>query len=67
MDIRYVYSDSMSVQGKSNEIYKRYGKEWNIREQGNGNGNWLLTKKATYLLMEKAIVILYSSITENLA
>ena len=24
-------------QGKKDEIYKRYGKDWNIREQGGGN------------------------------
>ena len=38
MQIRYVESESMSVQGKRDEVYKRYGKEWNIREQGGGNG-----------------------------
>lgn len=73
MDIRYVYSDSMSVQGKSNEIYKRYGKEWNIREQGNGNGNWLLTKKSDILVDGKSyrnFVLQYyrkSSLTKKLA
>ena len=40
MQIRYVESESMSVQGKRDEVYRRYGKEWNIREQGGGNGNW---------------------------
>ena len=33
MQIRYVESESMSVQGKRDEVYRRYGKEWNIREQ----------------------------------
>lgn len=50
MQIEYVESDSMSVQGKSNDVYRRYGKEWNIREQGRGNGNWLLTKKSDILV-----------------
>ena len=44
MQIVYIPSESMSVQGKKDEIYKRYGKDWNIREQGGGNGNWLLTR-----------------------
>ena len=46
MQIVYIPSESMSVQGKKDEIYKRYGKDWNIREQGGGNGNWLLTRKS---------------------
>ena len=46
MQIVYIPSESMSVQGKKDEIYKRYGKDWNIREQGGGNGNWLLTGKS---------------------
>ena len=50
MQIRYVESESMSVQGKRDEVYRRYGKEWNIREQGGGNGNWLLTKKSDVLV-----------------
>ena len=31
MQIVYIPSESMSVQGKKDEIYKRYGKDWNIR------------------------------------
>lgn len=50
MQIRYVESESMSVQGKRDEVYRRYGKEWNIREQGGGNGNWLLTQKSDVLV-----------------
>lgn len=50
MSVEYVPSESMTVQGKSNDIYKRYGKEWNIREHGGGNGNWLLTKKSDVLV-----------------
>ena len=50
MQIEYVKSESMVVQGKRNEVYKRYGKEWDIREQGRGNGNWLLTKKSDVLV-----------------
>lgn len=50
MQVVYVPSESMSVQGKFREIYRRYGSEWNIREKGNGYGNWLLTKKSDVLV-----------------
>ena len=50
MQIKYVESESRSVQGKKADIYSRYGKEWNIREKGEGNGNWLLTKKSDVLV-----------------
>lgn len=49
MQITYIKSETMSVQGKKDDIYKRYGGEWNIREQGGGNGNWLLTKRSDVL------------------
>ena len=51
MQIVYIPSESMSVQGKKDEIYKRY---WNIREQGGGNGNWLLTRKSDVLVDGKS-------------
>lgn len=54
MQISYVASDSMAVQGKRDEIYRRYSKEWNISEQGSGNGNWLLTKKSDVLVDGKS-------------
>ena len=54
MQIVYIPSESMSVQGKKDEIYKRYGKDWNIREQGGGNGNWLLTRKSDVLVDGKS-------------
>ena len=44
----YIGSQSMKVQGKANDIYKRYGKEWNIKDLR--NGNWLLTKKSDVLV-----------------
>ncbi len=72
MQIDYVPSKSMSVQGKRDEIYKRYGKEWNIKEQGKGNGNWLLTKKSDVLVDGKSyrsfVLEHYgkSKLTENL-
>ena len=44
MSITYVDSQSITRQGKASEIYKKYGKEWNIKPLGGGNGNWLLTK-----------------------
>lgn len=50
MNIVYIESQSMTVQGKASEIYKKYGKEWNIREEGKGNGNWLLTKPSDVLV-----------------
>lgn len=46
MNIFFVKSQSMTVQGKANEVYKKYGREWSIKEQGGGNGNWLLTKNS---------------------
>lgn len=50
MNIKYFESESMSVQGKRGDVYRKYGEEWNIREQGGGNGNWLLTKKSDILV-----------------
>ena len=46
MEIRYIESKSRSVQGKEREVYDKYGKDWNIKEKGGGNGNWLLTKQS---------------------
>ena len=45
MQIVYIPSESMSVQGKKDEIY---------REQGGGNGNWLLTRKSDVLVDGKS-------------
>ena len=50
MDIRYIPSQEKRVQGKREEIYKKYGKDWDIRELGGGNGNWLLSKKSDVLV-----------------
>jgi hypothetical protein len=50
MEVVYRPSESMSVQGKQDEIYKKYATEWSIKEQGKGNGNWLLTKKSDVLV-----------------
>ena len=44
----YIESQSMKVQGKWEDIKKRYGKEWNIKDLG--FGNWLLTKKSDVLI-----------------
>lgn len=72
MQIRFIPSESMAVQGKRNEVYKKYGNEWNIREQGGGNGNWLLTKKSDILVDGKSyrsFVLDYygrTKLTENL-
>ena len=54
MTIIYVGSDSRTVQGTREEIYKKYGKEWTIRPQGGGNGNWLLTKASDVLVDGKS-------------
>lgn len=73
MQIRFIPSESMSVQGKQAEIYQRYGREWSIREQGKGNGNWLLTKKSDILVdgtSYRSFVLEHygkSKLTENLA
>lgn len=72
MQIKYVKSESMPIQGKRNEIYEKYGEEWNIREQGGGNGNWLLTKNSDVLVDGKSyrsFVLDYygkSKLTQNL-
>ena len=50
MLIEYIPSESMTTQGKRSEVYKMYGNEWNISEEGGGNGNWLLTKKSDVLV-----------------
>lgn len=54
MTINYVESESVTIQGKRNAIVKRYGKEWTIKPLGNGNGNWLLTKKSDVLVNGKS-------------
>lgn len=56
MQIIYAESESMTVQGKRDEIYKKYGdgRGWNIRELGGGNGNWLLTQKSDVLVDGKS-------------
>ena len=33
-DGTFIESQSIEVQGKANDIYKRYGKEWNIKDLG---------------------------------
>lgn len=66
-------SESLTVQGKFTDISKRYGKRWSIKPLGNGNGNWLLTRKAELLVNGSSyrgfILNLYgkSKLTERLA
>ena len=67
MQIVYIPSESMSVQGKKDEIYKRYGKDWNIREQGGGNGNWLLTRKSEHYGKSKLTAKLVDKFREDVA
>ena len=50
MDVCYVPAERREVQGKEYEIYKKYDKEWNIKPQGKGNGNWLLTKPSNVIV-----------------
>ncbi len=50
MQVIYIPGDSMHVQGKKDEVYKKYGKKWSIKELGGGMGNWLLTKKSDVLI-----------------
>lgn len=70
INIIYIESQSMNVQGKANDIYKKYGKEWNIKDLG--YGNWLLTKKSDVLVNgashRKNILELYhkTSLTRSL-
>lgn len=72
MQINYIQSESMTVQGKSAEIHKKYGNKWTIKEQGGGNGNWLLTKKSDVLvdgISYRSFVLDHygrSKLTENL-
>lgn len=33
LNIQYIESDSRTVQGKRQDIFKQYGKEWRIQEQ----------------------------------
>lgn len=72
LNIVYIKGDAIPVQGKKEEIYKKYGKEWHIQEHGNGNGNWLLTKLSDVLVNGKSyrdLVLEYykkSKLTENL-
>lgn len=54
MSIVYIESESMSVQGTADSIYKRYGKDWNIKELGKGNGNWLLSRKSDVFIDGKS-------------
>ena len=53
-NIIYMPSESMEVQGTREKIYKKYSKEWNIKEAGKGNGNWLLTKPSDVLVNGKS-------------
>lgn len=50
MDIIFIPSQSMAVQGKKDAVYKTYGKNWFIRPLGGGNGNWLLTRSSDVLV-----------------
>ena len=73
MQIIFIPSDSRTVQGRRDEVYRKYGNEWSIREQGGGNGNWLLTKKSDILVDGKSYRMFVlehygrTNLTENLA
>ncbi|MCL2753392.1 MAG: hypothetical protein FWE44_04500 [Defluviitaleaceae bacterium] len=55
MNVVYILGgEPIPVQGKRDEIYNKYGKEWNIKEHGGGHGNWLLTKNADVLVDGKS-------------
>lgn len=72
MNITYIDSQSITVQGKATEVRKRYGKDWHIKPLGNGNGNWLLTKPSDVLVngvSYRSFVLTYynkSRLTSNL-
>ena len=50
MDIRYIESQSKTVQGKEAKIRRKYRKEWKITPLGSGNGNWQLSKNSDVLV-----------------
>lgn len=54
MNIVYIPSESMTYQGTYDDVIKKFGKEWNIKPQGGGNGNWLLTRKSDVLVGGKS-------------
>jgi len=72
MEIIFIPSQSMTVQGKKYAVYKTYGKNWFIHPHGGGNGNWLLTRPSDVLVngvsYRNFILNLYdkSRLTENL-
>lgn len=73
MSMYYIPAESDTVQGSKSEIYRKYGNEWNIREEGGGFGNWLLTKPSDVIVDGKSyrrFVLDYygkSRLTEKLA
>ena len=54
MNISYLPSESKTVQGKENEVFRKYGKDYYIRDLGKGNGNYLLTKQSDVLIDGKS-------------
>ena len=50
MEIIFIPSQSMTVQGKKDAVFKSFGKSWFIRPLGGGNGNWLLTRSSDVLV-----------------
>ena len=50
MDICFVESQSMTVQGSWEKVVKNYGRQWHIKPFGGGCGNWLLTKPSDVLV-----------------
>ena len=73
MQVRFIPSQRMSVQGKQREIYQNMAMNGILRNSGGGNGNWLLTKKSDILVDGKSyrsfVLEHYgkSKLTENLA
>lgn len=46
--MNYAMSDSFTVQGKKQSVCRQYAKDgYNVRELGNGGGNWLVYRKAS--------------------
>ena len=54
MKVEYIKSESRPIQGTKEKIFKKYSKDWSIKELGNGNGNWLLTRKSDVLVDGKS-------------
>lgn len=54
MQVYFIPSETIKDQGNKSEIYKKYGKNYNISSLGKGGGNWLITKKSDIIVNGKS-------------